>query len=126
VFEQLKEAVGFILLGLGGLVTWVLHTRRRASRDATEIAHDRAEAGLISRLQSERDEARAEAKRERERRTTDAETIARLQSDNVHLTATVGRLNGSIRRMVRGLPVEVREVIATDFAELPDEAPRDE
>lgn len=101
------QALGGIVAGLG---TGGLIFARRFSREKVEGAKDRAETGLISRLQHERDEAIEEAQRERKQRTDDARTIASLTSDNMHLRADVQRLEKAMRRMARGLSEEVQAV----------------
>lgn len=109
-----------IASAIGGAVSAFLATvlvlRRRLSRDSTEITKDRAEASLISRLQGERDQAREEARQAREQRTGDAQAIARLTAENEHLRGDVERMTTDIRRLVRGLSREARQVLATDFA----------
>ena len=92
--------------------------RRRMSRDRTEIVKDRAEADIVARLVIERDAAVTEAKRVMSQRVADAETIARLVAENEDLNREVHRLLGSIRKMVRELPPEMRRVMATDFQPL--------
>ncbi len=64
-------------VALGFLFGWL----RAASKIRVTTADDTAHVGMISRLQRERDEAAAEAKTERQQRTEDARTIARLLAE---------------------------------------------
>ena len=86
------EKVGAATLAFVGGIGAAWHTMRRThSRDGVDDAKDKAETGIISRLQHERDEAREEAQRERERRTQDAQTIARLEAENEYLQRELRR-----------------------------------
>lgn len=107
------------LLAAGGaLIGGGLYLRRRMSRDSVEGAKDAAETHLVSRLQAERDEAVAEARREREQRIDDARTIARLAAVNEHLASEKERMGRELRRVARGLTPEVRQVLETNFGNL--------
>lgn len=113
-WEKIGAGLAGLLVGGGALA---FKFRRANSREKVEARTDDAVVGMISRLESERDEARAEAKREREQRIADAVRIARLESDKEDLERYA-------RRLLRLLPQEIREVHETDFApmcELPPE-----
>jgi uncharacterized membrane protein len=106
--------------GIGGLAGGLLYVRRQLSRDKVEGHKDRAEAGLISRLQSERDQALAEAQNVRAQRTADAAKIAHLESELSFAEREIGRMMREIKRAVRGLPKESREFLDTNFSMLAD------
>lgn len=100
-----------IASGIAGAVGGGMVVRRQLSRDATEIAHDKAEVSRIARLEAECEAAKAEAAEVRKRRTEDAEKIARLEAVNDFLER-------EMRMAMRGMTQEQRVVFDTDFAAL--------
>lgn len=115
------------LMGVGGLVGALLYVRRQLSRDSTGLASDKSERSQISRLEAEivRVTTAAEAEKSRADRwqaqhTADAQRCAFLDAENTHLTRERDRLMRDIRRAVRALPDDVRDVLETDFSALAD------
>jgi hypothetical protein len=111
--------------GLAGLFITILGAlwfvvRRKVSSDSTGIATDKAETGLISRLQKERDEAVGEAQRVRAQRTADAERIATLKSENAYLKAELRDERAKTRKLISGLPGQVRKFLQTNVDMLGD------
>jgi hypothetical protein len=109
-------AISGALVGIGGLAGAVLYVRRQLSKDQTVIAEDKADRARISRQEAEIDRlTKALAKQ-----THDADEMSALRSENRFLTLERDRLLRDIKRAVRGLSPQLREVLETDFAALAD------
>ena len=110
----------------GGVAAW-LKTR---STERVETVKDRAEEGLVERLQTRADgaEKRAdnlfdELQELGKQHTEDARAIERLKSDLGHVTTENTSLRRNLRRMAERLPPDLRQAweqaLETDFAPLP-------
>ncbi len=109
-WKEIGAGLATLLVG-GGAVA--MRARRMNSRERVDAAKDEAETRIISRLESERDYARDEARREREQRIADVARIARLESENKFLQSFV-------RRTLRAMPAKDREIFETDFTQFDD------
>ena len=99
--------------------------RRRLSRDRTEMTKDRVESEFVTLLLKERDEALASAREAWRVRQVDAESIARLTSQNLYQQQEIERLKSEFaafkRLMVRLYPT-TRSFFDSDFSK-PDLGP---
>lgn len=119
-----KESDSWVgALGGGGLVSLVaglLYLRRRLSGDNKEIARDKADTSLISRL-----EKRAEASDARAA-TADARVLElvteleRAKGEVVRLRDDVSGLLHELKKRTRSLPADVRRIVDTNFADFDD------
>lgn len=109
----------------GGLMAW----QRTRSRDSVDAVRDRAEEGLVERLQTRADaaEKRADAlfdelQRLGDQHTEDVRINERQRSELAHLGDENTRLRRNLRRMADRLPPELRQAweqaLETDFAPL--------
>ncbi|HWI11070.1 MAG TPA: hypothetical protein VNU48_07045 [Burkholderiaceae bacterium] len=106
-------AIGAALgVGLAGAAAAV----RQIFPNKTKERNEKAERDMISTLEHERDEARLEAQQERKQRTLDVRMIATLSAENVYLQRY-------LRKIVRTLPSEARQVVETDFTPLDELKP---
>lgn len=123
--EALAGAVSAVIAIGGGIMAW----RKSNSRDSVDAVKDRAEEGLVERLQARADAAEKRAdglfeelQRLGDKRIDDARTIERLTSDLGHLTTDNTSLRRNLRRMADRLPPELRQAweqaLETDFAPL--------
>jgi 3-hydroxyacyl-CoA dehydrogenase len=114
------------LIAIGGGVTVWQRTR---SRDSVETAKDRAEEGLVERLQARADaaEKRADAlfdelQRMGHQHTDDVRVSERCRAELAHLVDENTSLRRNLRRMAERLPPEQRQAweqaLETDFAPL--------
>jgi hypothetical protein len=118
-FGWIEGLVAAVIAIGGGVMAW----QRTRSRDGVEAAKDRAEEGLVERLQARADgaEKRADAlfnelQELGDQRTEDAGRIALLQAENEYLKRFY-------RRAMRDMPEEKRSVWETDFAPLGADPP---
>jgi uncharacterized membrane protein YccC len=109
----------------GGVMAW----QRTRSRDSVETAKDRAEEGLVERLQTRADaaEKRADAlfdelQRMGQQHTDDMRVNKRCQAELAHLVDENTSLRRNLRRMAERLPPEQRQAweqaLETDFSPL--------
>ena len=112
------EWIGAAVAAIASVGAAALTLRRRVSRDATEISKDRAETGVISRLQHMLEESHARedaavrmAKAEQELRVAATLRAAEAEGENRHLKSL-------LRKVGRMLPAEDRAPFETDFAPL--------
>ena len=117
---DLGTAGGAMLGGLGVALGFVLSSMRKVSRHGVGMANDEAEKGMLSNALARATAAETESARDRESRTADREKIARLESRCEALTEANGRLTASVRRFAGNLPIDVRRLVVTDFAQLDD------
>lgn len=113
--------------GLGGLIAALLHVRKQLAKDNTSIVSEKSEQNQIARLTQEierltldEDKLKLEASQLRSQRIADVHRIAACESDREHLKRERDRLMRDIKRAVRGLPPEIRDVLETDFSALAD------
>lgn len=102
--------------------------RRRLSRDKTEMTKDRVESEFFTLLLKERDEALANAREAWRVRQVDAESIARLTSQNIYQQQEIERLKqefASFRRLIARLFPATRAFLESDFPIPTDLAPLD-
>lgn len=100
--------------------------RRRLSRDKTEMTKDRVESEFVVLLLKERDEALASAREAWRVRQVDAESIARLQSQNLFQEQEIQRLKqefGAFKRLIARLYPATRAFLESDFPPPHDFAP---
>lgn len=99
--------------------------RRRLSRDKTEMTKDRVESEFFTLLLKERDEALASAREAWRVRQVDAESIARLTSQNIYQQQEIERLKlefASFKRLIARLYPTTRSFLESGPADL-DETP---
>lgn len=124
-FGWLEGLVTAVIAIGGGLMAW----QRTRSRDSVETVMDRAEEGLVERLQARADAAEKRAdglfdelQRLGDQHTEDVRTNERLRSDLAHITTDNTSLRRNLRRMAGGLAPELRQAweqaLETDFAPL--------
>lgn len=92
--------------------------RRRLSRDRTEMTKDRVESEFVVLLLKERDEALANAREAWRVRQVDAESIARLTSQNLYQQQEIERLKGefgAFKRLIARLYPATRPFLESDF-----------
>lgn len=97
-------------VGIGGvfalIVSFILHYRRKASRDGTEIIKDRTEGKLIETLMVERDTSRT-SEREAWTKVNELSVAnARLESTNQYQREEIARL----KQLVEQLQLQFDEV----------------
>ena len=115
--------VGAVIAIGGGVMAF----RKSASRDSVDAVKDRAEEGLVERLQTRADAAEKRAdglfdelQRLGDQRTRDAEKIALLTAENDYLKRFYSKA-------MRDMPDDKRKVWDTDFSPLgarDDERPK--
>lgn len=95
------EQVGPIGIGtaFAVLVGAILHLRRKASRDGTEIIKDRTEGKLVETLMLERDGARASEREAWSKHNDLSVRNARLETQNEYLKEEIDRLNKMVAHM---------------------------
>lgn len=120
-------AISGAAVGAGGLVGALLYVRRQLSRDKTAIAEDVSARGQLTRLEGEiarltaaLDKAHSDVGSVSAQRTADAQRIASLQAENGYVQRENARLLRDIKRAVRSLPDDIRDVLETDFSALAD------
>lgn len=103
------------ITGIGSILAtiFILWLRRRLSRDSSQIVQDRADGITVKTLlevnkslATENERVKTEAREAWSYRTADARTIARLESDNTHLTQELERL----RLLVQPVVTAAREL----------------
>lgn len=99
--DPLSVALGAI----GGALAIFVSFRRRLSRDNTEVAKDRAETNLVQTLREERDKAMADAREAWDRRTKDAQAIAKLTTENEYLKRDMQRLEGEVQELKESIEI---------------------
>lgn len=100
--------------------------RRRLSRDRTEMTKDRVESEFVVLLLKERDEAIDNAREAWRVRQVDAESIARLTSQNNYQQGEIERLKtefATFKRLVARLYPTTRPFLESGFQE-PDLTPQ--
>lgn len=93
--------------------------RRRLSRDRTEMTKDRVESEFFTLLLKERDEALASAREAWRVRQVDAESIARLTSQNLYQQQEIERLKvefSAFKRLIARLYPSTRSFLESDFS----------
>ena len=120
--KTIAEELGLLAAVIGGGVGGVMMMRRRLARDNADIACDRAEQSLVSRLQGERDAMHDEVARGREQHIADTTRIAGLLADKAHLLCEIELQNTTLRRLHHGLSHEQRQLLLeTNYGPLPGE-----
>lgn len=92
--------------------------RRRLSRDRTEMTKDRVESEFVVLLLKERDEALESAREAWRVRQVDAESIARLTSQNAYQQGEIERLKEefhAFKRLIARLYPATRVFLESDF-----------
>jgi hypothetical protein len=100
--------------------------RRRLSRDKTEMTKDRVESQFVTLLLRERDEALASAQEAWRVRQVDAESIARLTSQNLYQQQEIERLKAeftAFKRLIARLYPATRAFLESGFQQPTDLAP---
>lgn len=114
VLEQVAGWTAAVLTAVGGVALM----RRRLSRDRTEITKDRVESEFVELLLKERDQALATAREAWRQREVDAQSIARLTSQNTFQQAEIDRLLAEFerfKRVVVRLYPPTRTFLESDF-----------
>ncbi len=100
------EQAGGVALTLAAVVGFILHFRRKASRDGTEIVKDRTEGQLITDMMKDREAILKDrdAAREAERRAwTEHNAVAvenaRLKAENDFLQREIVRLTKTVEEL---------------------------
>ena len=109
-----------------GAVGGAAMLRRKLSRDRTEMTKDRVESEFVTLLLRERDEAIASAREAWRVRQADAESIARLASQNTFQQQEIERLKGefaAFKRLIARLYPNTRSFLESDFPQPTDFAP---
>jgi len=102
--------------------------RRRLSRDKTEMTKDRIESEFFTLLLKERDDALASAREAWRVRQVDAESIARLTSQNIYQQQEIERLKqefASFKRLIARLYPSTRAFLESDFSKPVDLSPEE-
>ena len=100
--------------------------RRRLSKDRTEMTKDRVESEFVVLLLRERDEALASAHEAWRVRQVDAESIARLTSQNIYQQQEIERLKqefAAFKRLIARMYPATRSFLESDFSRPTDMAP---
>jgi hypothetical protein len=100
--------------------------RRKLSRDRTEMTKDRVESQFVQLLLQERDEALESAREAWRVRQVDAESIARLTSQNLYQQQEIERLKAEFagfKRLVARMYPATRQFLESDFSKPLDLGP---
>jgi hypothetical protein len=114
VLQQVAGWSGAVLTAVGGAAL----LRRRLSRDRTEITKDRVENDFLVLLLKERDQAIAGSHEAWRQREVDAESIARLSSQNTFQQQEIDRLHADFekfKRLIARLYPTTRNFFESDF-----------
>lgn len=112
--QQAAGWTGAVLTAVGGAAL----LRRRLSRDRTEITKDQVENDYLVRLLQERDDALANAQAAWRAHEADAESIARLTSQNTFQQLEIDRLHlefDQFKRVIARLYPATRQFLESDF-----------
>jgi hypothetical protein len=100
--------------------------RRRLSKDHTEMTKDRVESEFVVLLLRERDDALESAREAWRVRQVDAESIARLTSQNAYQQQEIERLKAefaAFKRLIARMYPATRVFLESDFSKPVDFAP---
>lgn len=104
------ETAGWLGVVLSGFVYWILHMRRKTSRDNVELLKDRTEGALLKTALQERDKAMADAREAWSKANADAGTIGQLRAENEYLKRELSDARALIAEIRHGVQQVGRKV----------------